>query len=114
MYEIVPWLIIVGSFLLIGVFGYAAIGRNAKRPAIAGVRIFVMVAGAIVSAFVLISFACRIFMKIEIETVYKLGSIHEDQMQPDMPNLMAGLIMFGWVFFLAGLTVALLSKRTSN
>ena len=73
-----------------------------------------MIAGAIVSAFVLNSVASQFFMKIEIDTIKKFGSIHEDQMQPDMPNLIAGLITFGWSFFHAGVIVARLSKGSSN
>lgn len=35
-------------------------------------------------------------------------------MQPDMPNLMAGLIMFGWAFFLGGFFVGRLGRRAQT
>ena len=73
-----------------------------------------MIIAAIVFAFVLNSIASQIFMTIEINTIQEFGSIHEDQMQPDMPNLLAGLIMFGWAFFLVGLIVGRLSKGGAN
>lgn len=61
-----------------------------------------MVIGAVISALVLNGLASQIFAAVEIGTIKEVGTIREDQMLPDMPNLLAGLILYGWAFFLGG------------
>jgi hypothetical protein len=110
MLGIAAWSIVVASLLLIGVFGYASIGREPQNIALALGRSLIMIIGAAVSAIYLNEVANQIFTRIEINAFKRFGSIQEDQMQPDMPNLMAGLVMFGWAFFVAGVLVARWSK----
>ncbi len=114
MLEITGWAIIAVSFFLIGIFGYKSDRPSAKGSGPARGRMFFMIIYAILSALVLNGIASQVFMKVEIGMIKKFGSINEDQMQPDMSNLMAGLIMFGWAFFLAGLLVARLSNRNTK
>ena len=106
MSGIAGWLIVAASFLLIGVFGYASVSGNRCGSTIARARLIIMVLAAVVSAFALNVIAAQLFMATEIGIHREFGGIREDQMQPDSPNLVAGLIMFGWVFFLAGSLVA--------
>jgi hypothetical protein len=101
MSESTAWSLVAASFLILGFFGYASFARSK----------ILMILGALVSAFVLNVMASQIFTAVEIRTIKRLGTIQEDQMLPDMPNLMAGLILFGWVFFLGGFFVGRLGKR---
>ncbi len=71
-----------------------------------------MIVGAVISNLVLNGIASRIFTAVEIRMIKDSGNIQEDQMLPDLPNLMAGLIIFGWAFFLGGFLVGRLSKRS--
>lgn len=73
-----------------------------------------MVIGAIISALILNGVASQIFTAVEIRTIKDFGTIQEDQMLPDMPDLMAGLIMFGWAFFLGGFLVGRLGRRAQT
>jgi hypothetical protein len=98
------WALVAASFLLLGLFGYASVTRSKAG----------MIVGAVISAFVLNGIASQIFTAVEIRTLKEFGAIQEDQMLPDMPNLMAGLIMFGWAFFLGGFFVGKLSKRAQR
>jgi hypothetical protein len=98
------WALVAASFLLLGLFGYASVTRSKAG----------MIVGAVISALVLNGIASQIFTAVEIRTIKDFGTIQEDQMLPDMPNLMAGLIMFGWAFFLGGFFVGRLSKRTQT
>lgn len=98
------WTLVAASFLLLGFFGYASVTRSKTG----------MVFGAVISALVLNGIASQIFMAAEIRMIKDSGTIQEDQMLPDMPNLMAGLIMFGWAFFLGGFFVGKLGKRAQT
>jgi hypothetical protein len=115
MPEITAWSLVIASFLLIGVFGYASVGRAPQTTTFKIGRPIIMIIAAVVSANYLNTAAYRIFTRIEIDTFKRYGSIQEDQMQPDMPNLMAGLILFGWISFIAGVVVSRLIKaHTKN
>jgi hypothetical protein len=98
------WALVAASFLILGLFGYASVTRSKTG----------MIFGAVISAFVLNGLASQIFTAVEIRTINEFGTIQEDQIQPDMPNLTAGLIMFGWAFFLGGFSVGRLVKRTKT
>jgi hypothetical protein len=104
MSESTAWSLVVASFLMIVFFGYASATRSKM----------LMISGALVSAFLLNVIASQIFMGVEIRTIQNSGTIQEDQMLPDMPNLIAGLILFGWVFFLGGFFVGRLGKRAQT
>jgi drug/metabolite transporter (DMT)-like permease len=114
MLEIAAWSVVAGSFVLIGLCGYASIGQNPSGSSSKGGRLILAILAAIVSAFVLHFVAGAMFSTVEITSFKRLGSIQEDQMQPDMPNLMAGLLMFGWIFFFAGFLVARSWKHSPN
>jgi hypothetical protein len=98
------WALVAASFLLLGLFGYASVTRSKAG----------MIVGAVISALVLNGIASQIFTAVEIRTIKDFGTIQEDQIFPDMPNLMAGLIMFGWVFFFGGFFAGRLVKRTKT
>lgn len=104
MSEFAGWSIVASSFLLLGFFGYGSATRS--KPG--------MIFGAVISALVLNGVALQIFNAVEIGTIKEFGTIREDQMQPDMPNLMAGLILYGWAFFLGGFFVGKLGKRAQT
>lgn len=104
MSESTAWLLVVASFLVLAFFGYASVTRSKM----------LMISGALVSAFVLNVIASQIFTAVEIRTIQNSGTIQEDQMLPDMPNLMAGLILFGWIFFLGGFFVGRLGERAQT
>jgi hypothetical protein len=89
---------------VIGVFGYLSAAGG-------GLRTFAMIFGAVISAIFLNMIAYNIFVSAEMKIVNEFGTIHEDQMLPDMPNLMTGMIMFGWAFFFPGYLVGMMSKR---
>lgn len=95
------WALVAASFLLLGLFGYASVSRSKAG----------MVFGAVIMAFVLNAIASQIFTAVEISTIREFGTIQEVRILPDMPNLMVGLVMFGWVFFLGGFCVGRLVKR---
>lgn len=63
------------------------------------------------TAFVLNAIASQIFAAVEMRTIKVSGTIQEDQMLPDMPGLMAGLILLGWAFFLGGYVAGKWRKR---
>jgi len=98
------WAFVVASFLLLGVFGYASVARSKAAMAFA----------AVISALMLNGVASQIFRAVEIGAINDFGSIQEDQMMPDMPNLMAGLLLFGWIFFFGGFFVGRLAKRAKS
>jgi hypothetical protein len=98
------WALVAASFFMLGLFGYASVTRSKIG----------MVLGGVFSAIVLNGAAHQIFMAVEIRTIKNSGTIQEDQMLPDMPNLMAGMIMFGWVFFLGGFFVRRLGERSQT
>lgn len=104
MSESTAWALVATSLLMIGFFGYASAARSK----------LIMILGAIVSAFLLNGVASQIFMAIEICTIKNSGMIQEDQMLPEMPNLLTGLILFGWVFFLGGFFVGWLRNRVQT
>lgn len=97
----IAWALVVTSFVLLGCFGYASVAKSMTG----------MVVGAVISAIVLNGIASQIFTAVEIRAIKDYGTIQEDQMLPDMPNLMAGLILFGWAFYLGGFFVGWLRKR---
>ena len=108
MLQLTAWSIIASSFLLIGVFGYVSIDQRLgkKKSANPGRRLFLMIAAAFNSALILCMIAGKMFRRIEIGATEKQGWIDEAQMQPDMPNLIAGIFVVGWAFFLSGVLVA--------
>jgi hypothetical protein len=67
-----------------------------------------MVLCAAVAALALNWIANHIFMVVEASSLVdsEFAAIGEDEMQPDMPNLVKGLLLVGWAFFLTGFLVA--------
>jgi len=73
-----------------------------------------MVIVAVVLAIILNSIAAQIFGMIERNVVEEFGTIQAHQIQPDMPNLMASPIFYGWAFFLASFVVGRLSLESKG
>lgn len=111
MLAILAWSIVAASLLVIGVFGFASIHRRPEGVARRVGRVFLMAISAMLSALVLTSLASQLFMMAQIDKAIGVGDFREEDMQPDMPNLIARLLLFGWMFFLAGQIVARVSQR---
>ena len=92
MLTCIAWSFVAASFLLLGFSGYASVTRG-------GTRRFL---GTVISVLALNAVASQIFSAVEIGSIKEFGTLQEDQMQPDMPNLIAGLILYGWAFFAGG------------
>lgn len=105
MSELIGWGLVAASHLLLGITGYAAATSSRK-----GGKILL----GVVSAIVLNGIASQLFTVVDLNRSREFGFIQEEQMQMDMPDLAAGLIMFGWMFFLGGFVVASQLKLARN
>lgn len=58
--------------------------------------------------------AHNFFLKAELANFNSSGEIIEEQMQPDMPNLLTGLLVIGLPCFLAGFLFGRLRNRKED
>ncbi|MCB1229060.1 MAG: hypothetical protein KDN19_02275 [Verrucomicrobiae bacterium] len=91
--------------------GAVLMGKSKGRAVV--VRVVVVLIVAVVLAFMLNGLAAGFFAAAEWDASSD-GTLTEEAMQPDMPNLVVSLVLFGWIFLVAGNVVgqALLRRRT--
>ncbi len=108
MLELVGWGAVIASYFAIAICGYASLGKEAKASQS---RFVAAVLGSCFSLLILSGIASQCFSLAELQTMREIGSLNEDQMLPDMPNLFSGGFLIGTTLFFTGRTVA---KKTSR
>jgi hypothetical protein len=101
--QIASWLIGT-SYLLLGILGYLAVRKIGVLKIMCGW----------ICALLLNILASNIYLSSEIRIVRKSGAIQENQIQPDLPNLLAGLVLFGSTSFISGVILGNIAARTKE
>jgi hypothetical protein len=101
--QIASWLV-GSSYLLLGTFGYLSVRKIGTIKIVCGW----------VCALLLNILASNIYLSAEIRITRKSGTIQENQIQPDLPNLLTGFILFGSTSFISGVILGNIAARTKE
>jgi hypothetical protein len=112
--EITGRLLVCGSFVVIGIGGYFShvVLTSRKLARWTKSLLIVILLGFMFSATLLLTdIAALKFQRAEVFAYKNSGRITEEQMQPDMPNLMTGLLFLGLPSFLLGIQIGIQHRK---